>query len=118
MGAAPVEVAAVEPAVPVSAVAEAEPQEMVEDDDVDAFDFFSPEPIGSAARELEKQQEALVAQEIVAAPVVEAAPEPMETEDSVEAIAPAIADAAAPISPVAASPAVSPEAKVLTPPAA
>merc|ERR1719435_766410 len=75
--------------------------------------------------EKEKQQEALAAQEIVAAPVVEAAPEPMETEDSVEAIAPAqpveetgpaIADAAAPISPVAASPAVSPEAKVLTPP--
>ena len=30
-------------------------------DDMDAFDFFSPEPIGSAARDLEREQEAAAA---------------------------------------------------------
>ena len=28
---------------------------------MDAFDFFSPEPIGSAARDLEREQEAAAA---------------------------------------------------------
>jgi len=44
------------PVVEAEALAPATPG-----DDIDAFDFFSPEPIGSAARDLERQQEAAAA---------------------------------------------------------
>merc|ERR1711970_155914 len=56
----------------VASAVEPEEENIADEDDVDAFDFFTAEPIGSAARELEKQQEA--------AAVVKEAPEPMEEE--------------------------------------
>merc|ERR1712142_227387 len=73
-GEAPVEAAA------PAAILEPEPMEMEEEED--AFDFFTAEPIGSAARELEKMQEAAAAEEALAeamdtsddAPLAEAAP--------------------------------------------
>jgi len=46
----------------------AEPEvAMEEDDEADAFDFFSPEPIGSRARDLEREQEMAAAAAAAAA---------------------------------------------------
>merc|ERR1719370_2328410 len=85
---------AVEP-VPVAAPTSAEAAE--EDDDVDAFDFFTAEPIGSAARDLEKQQEAtqVVAEEpMEEEAIVEAKPEPAVEPVPVAEKAPTSAEAA------------------------
>jgi len=57
---APVE-APVEAEVPAPVVQSETPAPATPGDDMDAFDFFSPEPIGSAARDLERQQEAAAA---------------------------------------------------------
>merc|ERR1712142_936530 len=67
----PVEAEAPLEAVAPAAILEPEPMEMEEEED--AFDFFTAEPIGSAARELEKMQEAAAAEEALA--------EAMDTSD-------------------------------------
>merc|ERR1719447_2397385 len=90
-----------EPAVESVPVAEKAPtsaEAAEEDDDVDAFDFFTAEPLGSAARDLEKQQEAEAAAEVAAAPAEEVTVAPSEEI----AAPPAVHVAAAPIEAVAA----------------